>query len=137
MASAWDKRRAYEPGGPLYAMRPLRFNGVDYAKGAALPVEEMTPAKHVTLWRSGKASHARPPGRVASTASIGAAPSASPAPSPSAPPPGARASAEPAPQEARAPLDDQAGGQLFRKSPSETVHVETPRQQHERRKHRR
>lgn len=82
MASAWIKRRAYEPGGPLYAMRPLRFNGVDYAKGDALPVAEMTPAKHVTLWRSGKASHAPQP-----------------APSPTAPPPSSQRTS----QEAQAP----------------------------------
>lgn len=120
MASAWDKRRAYEPGGPLYAMRPLRFNGVDYAKGAALPVGEMTPAKHVTLWRSGKASHARPPGsRIAS-----------PAPSPPAPPP----SAEQAPQAARAPLPSQ-GEQLFSKSPEPPVRFETPAQAAQRGRH--
>jgi hypothetical protein len=38
-------------------MRPLKFQGVQYVKGDALPVEKMDRARHWKLWTSGLASH--------------------------------------------------------------------------------
>jgi hypothetical protein len=47
--------RTYEPGGVLFAQVPLRFAGVDYARGAELPA--MHRDRHRALFVSGKASH--------------------------------------------------------------------------------
>lgn len=49
--------RTYRPGEPLFAQVPIRFGGVEYARGDALP--DLHRSKHRALWRSGKASHER------------------------------------------------------------------------------
>jgi hypothetical protein len=57
MRPAAKLKRNYVPGGPLYARRPLKFRGVSYRKGDALPVVEMTKVRHHRLWISGLANH--------------------------------------------------------------------------------
>jgi hypothetical protein len=56
--TAGAPRRSYTPGGPLFAMRPLKFQGVQFSKGDVLPVAQMTKERHRRLWVSGLASHA-------------------------------------------------------------------------------
>lgn len=53
-------RRDYVKGGPLRATRPMKFAGVEYARGALLPVDKMTPHKHWELWHCGKATCVAP-----------------------------------------------------------------------------
>lgn len=50
-------RRQYVKGAPLFARTALKFNGVDYPRGAELPVAAMSPHKHWELWTCGKADH--------------------------------------------------------------------------------
>ncbi len=52
--------RKYEKRAPLFATQTLKFSGVEYRKGAPLPVGQMTAAKHWELWASGKADHTAP-----------------------------------------------------------------------------
>lgn len=50
-------RRAYKPGAALYAQRPVKFRGVQYAHHDELPVDQMSAEKHRNFWLSGIASH--------------------------------------------------------------------------------
>lgn len=50
-------RRQYVKGAPLFARMALKFCGVDYPRGAELPVDQMSPHKHWELWMCGKADH--------------------------------------------------------------------------------
>lgn len=50
-------RREYVKGAPLFAKMALKFGGVDYPRGAELPIAKMSPHKHWELWMCGKADH--------------------------------------------------------------------------------
>jgi hypothetical protein len=51
-------RQAYVPGGQLFARTTVRFGGVTYKRGAALP--EMSRGKHRAMYIAGKAWHVAP-----------------------------------------------------------------------------
>lgn len=53
-------RRVYVKGAPLFATQVVKFNGVGYPRGAALPIADMKPRKHWELWFCGKATHQGP-----------------------------------------------------------------------------
>jgi hypothetical protein len=50
-------KRSYVAGAPLFAKMAMRFLGVEYKRGDALPVEKMSQHKHWELWLCGKADH--------------------------------------------------------------------------------
>lgn len=102
-------RREYVRGAPLFATTLVKFNGVEYPRGAELPIADMTPHKHWELWHSGKATH------------IGRKPVAPPAPAVPV-----EASAEAAIAAPTLPFDG------F--TPAPPVDVETPTEQRSRKK---
>ncbi|HVH39234.1 MAG TPA: hypothetical protein VM764_04345 [Gemmatimonadaceae bacterium] len=135
LAQAYPKggpgRRAYVPGGPLFARRPLKFRGVKYAKNDALPASEMTPKRHLAMFRSGLADHAPRPAKGKAKAGAVADPLDELAkPTEEA---GLYDDKTPARREPGFDVSDSVSSESalasFRAVPGEAVHVRTPEQQ--------
>ncbi len=59
MPRLWKQRRHYQPDGPLYATRRLQFSGRVVESQTLIPPEYLSSKRqHLTLWRSGHATHA-------------------------------------------------------------------------------
>lgn len=100
----------------------MRFCGVEYKRGDALPVEQMSKHKHWELWMCGKADHL-PYGPFDKRKAV--APDAV-AIEPEAQEPEAVETASDAPADLESPEDSKI--ETLDVTPGESVHVRTPQQ---------
>lgn len=134
------QRREYQPDGPLYATRQLKFSGRVVESGALIPPEYISSKRqHLTLWRSRAGNHvqhekfSKVPVMPGSLAELEAMQIPAPAESPSATAQADTVVDRTHEGEKHTMILD---GKPFEVTPGPTLHVQTPQQRDQARKKR-